>query len=64
MGEQPLPVQVLREMLHMCIPEWLAMKIHEVLQREGISESAADESIADVVESVSTLTLMNSGRIR
>ena len=57
MGEQPLPVQVLREMLHMCIPEWLAMKIHEVLQREGISESAADQSIADVVESVSTMLL-------
>jgi hypothetical protein len=56
-GEQPLPVQVLREMLHMCIPEWLAMKIHEVLQREGISESAADQSVADVVESVSTMLL-------
>jgi hypothetical protein len=56
-GEQPSPVQVLREMLHACIPSWLAGKMFEVLHQQGRAEAVVKDSVTDVAESVSTTLL-------
>ncbi len=37
----------------MCIPTWLAAKLHEVLRLQGRAETVSEHSIAEVVESVS-----------
>lgn len=57
MGEQSSPVQVLREMLHDCIPSWLAGKMNEVLCQQGREGAVVEDSVTDVVESVSTTLL-------
>ena len=57
MGETPSPVDDLQQMLHVCIPRWLATTMLGVLEHQEFSTDAAALSVQETADLVSSRLL-------
>lgn len=57
MGETPSPVDDLQQMLHACIPRWLATTMLRVLEHQDVSTDAAAVSVQETADLVSSRLL-------
>jgi hypothetical protein len=63
MGETPSPVDDLQQMLHVCIPRWLATTMLRVLEHQDVSTDAAAASVQETADVVSSRLLHDLDRL-